>query len=85
MNTYEIVGLLAAILTISTALPTALKGIVYKQVDELSLRLLTLQLASYLLWLIYGIWISSPPLAVTNIITFTITGIIMVIKLRRSN
>lgn len=77
----SIIGLLAATLTSFAMLPQVIKIYRTKRTKELSLPTFVLFNCGLLLWLLYGIMIASPPLIAGNIVSLTLTGYILTMKI----
>ncbi len=82
MNTYTIIGLLAATCTTFSFLPQAVKVIRTKQTKDLSLVMYSVFTLGVFLWLMYGILVKDAPLIIANIITFILAAIILIMKIR---
>ena len=80
MNT-EFFGYFAAILTTSAFLTQLLKTLRTKKADYVSLVTLIMFILGVLSWIIYGYKISSTPILVANLITFTLNTLILISKL----
>jgi MtN3 and saliva related transmembrane protein len=78
----EWLGIVAATLTTLSFLPQAIKCITTKQTRDLSLGSQFLLLVGNIMWLIYGVYITSWPLIGANVVTIALVGIILVTKLR---
>ena len=77
MNFGNILGWLAAILTLILILPIVLQQWKSPQDKRISTRNFILILITALLWIIYGTQNSSPALVITNIIIFLACGILL--------
>ena len=77
----EFFGYFAAILTTSAFLPQLLKTLRTKKADDVSLVTLIMFILGVLSWIIYGYKISSTPILVANLITFTLNILILISKL----
>lgn len=82
IDKYEIIGLLAAVLTTSSYVPQVFKTWKTKSVDNLSLTMYLAMFIGILLWLIYGIHLNSFSMIIANSITALLTLIIIILKLR---
>lgn len=80
----EIIGLCAAVLTTAAFLPQVYKTWKTKDVSALSLPMLALFFVGVLLWLIYGVLLSSPSLILANSITIISVMILFVFKIKYS-
>jgi MtN3 and saliva related transmembrane protein len=82
MDTFTIIGLLAAFCTTISFFPQVIKTIKTKQTKDLSRGMYSLLTGGILLWLIYGILIENLPLIVANLITLIFSSIILLSKIR---
>ncbi len=85
MEFTQIVGIFAAILTTSAFVPQALKIIKTKSTKDISLGMYIILTTGILFWLIYGILLGEPPIIFANSIGFTLTFIILLLKIRYRN
>ena len=83
MHTYnvELFGYFAAILTTAAFLPQLIKTLKTKKADDVSLVTLIMFVCGVFFWIIYGYKISSLPILVANIITFTLNFLILISKI----
>ena len=82
MESIEIVGLVAAFLVIISWIPQVQKSWKTKSTKDLSWGMIGILLVSQILWLFYGIAISSLPVALTNAFTTLFLSILAYLKLR---
>ena len=82
MNSVDIFGIAAAVLTTSSFLPQAIKTIRYKDTRSLSLPMYIILTTGVLLWLTYGILIRDFALIFANSITGLLALIILTAKIR---
>ena len=75
-------GFAAGTLTTLAYLPQALHSFRTRSVRDLSLAMLVTLNTGLLLWVVYGVWIGSMPLIVTNVLTFVLAFPLLVMKLR---
>ena len=80
----EIIGLCAAVLTTAAFLPQVYKTWKTKDVSALSLPMLAMFFVGVLLWLIYGLLLSSPSLILANGITLFSVLLLFIFKIRYS-
>ncbi|MFN3305906.1 MAG: SemiSWEET transporter [Candidatus Kapaibacteriota bacterium] len=85
MELTQIVGIFAAILTTSAFVPQAIKIIKTKSTKDISLGMYLILTTGILFWLIYGILLGEPPIIFANTIGFTLTFIILLLKIRYKN
>lgn len=78
----EIIGSLAAFLTTACWVPQAARTIRTRETRALSLPMYAILLTGNILWLIYGLAITSWPLIGSNIITGALVITILMLKLR---
>ncbi len=77
----EFFGYFAAILTTAAFLPQLIKTLKTKKADDVSLVTLIMFISGVGFWIIYGYEISSSPILIANIITFTLNFFILISKL----
>ena len=82
METVDIFGLLAALLTTSAFLPQVIKTLREKDTKSLSLPMYLILISGLLLWLTYGIMIKDWALIIANSITGILALIILVAKIK---
>jgi MtN3 and saliva related transmembrane protein len=82
MNMVTAVGLLAGTLTTVAFLPQVVHTWKSKSAKDLSLPMLLSFTTGVLCWLIYGIWIESIPIAITNGVTLVLAGANLALKLK---
>ena len=80
----EIIGFIAAILTTSAFIPQVYKTRKTKEVENLSLSMYLVMLSGVILWLIYGIYISSSAIIVANAFTSGLIMLLLSYKIRFS-
>lgn len=82
IDKYEIIGLIAAVLTTSAYVPQVYKTWKTKSAGNISLTMYVAMFSGILLWLVYGIHINSFAMIVANIVTAILTLIIIFFKLK---
>ncbi len=82
MNSEMIIGLTAATLTTVAYIPQAIKIIRTKHTKDLSLIMYIVLTVGIILWLVYGVMLSSLPIILANIVTVTLTAIILALKIK---
>ncbi len=82
METIDIFGFIAALLTTSAFIPQVIKTIREKDTKSLSLTMYVILTAGLLLWLTYGILIKDWALIIANSITGILALIILVAKIK---
>lgn len=82
IDIYEIVGLLAAVLTTSAYVPQVYKTWKSKSAGNISLAMYLVMFIGIILWLIYGIYLNSLAMILANSVTTILTLIIIVFKLK---
>lgn len=65
----ELIGLLAAVLTTAAFIPQVYKTWKTRDVESLSFPMLAMFFTGVSLWLVYGIYLSSPSLIFANSVT----------------
>ncbi len=82
IDTYELIGLTAAALTTSAFVPQVYKTWKTKSVNSLSLTMYSIFFIGIMLWLVYGIYLNSLAMIVSNIVTGVLALILIVLKLK---
>lgn len=82
IDSIEVLGLIAAILTTSGFLPQIVKTWNTKDVSSLSLPMYLVLCTGMILWLIYGIFTESLALIVANIVSSSLTFLLVVFILK---
>ncbi len=82
MNSYTIVGLMAAACTTVAFLPQAVKIIKTRDTRSLSLPMYMIFTTGIFLWLIYGIMVWDIPIMAANVITLILSSIILLFIIR---
>ncbi|MGC3964546.1 MAG: SemiSWEET transporter [Rhodocyclaceae bacterium] len=78
----ELLGYFAACLTTISFLPQALLIWKHRSAKGVSLSMYSVFVTGIGCWLIYGFFIGSWPLVVSNAVTFLLSGMILLMKLR---
>lgn len=82
MDTFTIIGLVAATCTTISFVPQALRTIKTKHTKDLSLTMYSLFTIGIFLWFVYGILVKDLPLMVANGITLLFTSTILILKIK---
>jgi len=82
MPALEIVGYIAATLSIICFVPQAIRVIKTRDTNAISFWMYFISLLSVIFWLIYGLMLSSVPIILKNVLVIFLSGIIFVIKTR---
>lgn len=83
MELKELVGYIAATLTTASFVPQAWKVFKTRRTDDLSLLMYSFFTLGVALWMVYGFWIGSMPVALANSVTLMLAGYILVMKIRQ--
>jgi MtN3 and saliva related transmembrane protein len=78
------IGYIAAACTSMSFLPQAIKVIKTNDTESLSIGMYSVFTFGVLCWLIYGIVLVDWPMIIANIITFTLAGIILALKVKHT-
>ena len=81
MDGFEIVGLVAAVLTTGAFVPQVYKTWKIKSADDISLTMYLVLFVGLILWLIYGIHLNSLPMILANSVTGILALIVLFFKL----
>ncbi len=82
MSVVTLIGLVAAFCTTLAYAPQALKTWRTRQTRDISLGMFALMVTGVALWLVYGVLIEDLPLILANLVTLSLAGTILVLKLR---
>ncbi|HVE60387.1 MAG TPA: SemiSWEET transporter [Chitinophagaceae bacterium] len=82
MNTTQIIGLTAGILTASSLLPQLIKTIKEKKADDVSLLMLFVLLSGISLWIVYGIKRDDFPIIATNAFSLLLNIIMIFLRIK---
>jgi len=82
MQTTDIIGSLAAIMTTVSFMPQVLHTLRTKDVSGISLGMYSVFTAGVSLWLVYGILLGELPIIIANAITVALASAILGMKLK---
>ncbi len=82
MNIFEILGMLAAVITTGSFLPQVYKTWKTKDTKALSLTMYITFFIGVALWLVYGIYLDSMPMIIANTITAISALALIALKLK---
>lgn len=82
MDSFEIIGFVAAFLTTLSFVPQVYKTWKTKEVADLSLVMYLAMFVGVGLWLVYGINIKSPSMIVANSVTMLLVLMVVIFKIR---
>jgi len=82
IDKFEIIGLIAAVLTTSAYVPQAYRAWKTKSAGSVSLTMYLIMLTGIILWLIYGIHLQSLAMILANSVTIVLTLTIIYFKLK---
>lgn len=78
----QVIGLIAATCTTLSFIPQVVKSWTTKETKDLSLPMCVLLTTGILLWLVYGIMRSDPPVIIANVVSGILTGSLLFLKIR---
>jgi MtN3 and saliva related transmembrane protein len=81
----NIVGVAAALCSMSSFVPQIIKMIRERDAEGVSLRMYLVTVAGFCLWIGYGVLIHSWPVAVSNAVNLALAGTILALKWRLSD
>lgn len=76
------IGLLAGILTTFAQLPQISKMLKTKSTADISYGMYLMLITGVALWIVYGIFIGSFPVMITNIVAFCLVSLVIIFKFR---
>ena len=82
MDTFELLGYLAAILTTISFFPQVVKIYKTKETKSISLSMYIVLIIGILLWLIYGVYLKSMPMIIANAVTLVLLIYILIMKIK---
>jgi MtN3 and saliva related transmembrane protein len=82
MSAVTLIGFLAAFCTTLAYAPQAIKTWRTRSTADISLGMFSLMVVGIVFWLIYGLLIEDLPLILANVVTLSLAGTILVLKLR---
>jgi MtN3 and saliva related transmembrane protein len=85
MDGISVLGLIAGVCTTASFIPQVIKTWKTRSAKDLSLWMFVVFCTGLLLWLIYGILINSFPVIISNLLTLSMAGIILVFKIKFGN
>ncbi|AVN58924.1 SemiSWEET family sugar transporter [Mesoplasma florum] len=74
----NVIGWMAFFTASFMMLPQVIKLVKHRKIEELSLFMYILATLNYLLWIVYGILLSSPQVYVANIFALTFSVLILI-------
>jgi MtN3 and saliva related transmembrane protein len=75
-------GMVAAVLTTVAFLPQVIRTWRTSSTSDISLGMFVTYVTGIALWLVYGLMIHDIPLIASNAVTFVLSGVILLLKLR---
>ena len=82
MQTTDIIGSLAAIMTTVSFMPQVLHTLRTKDVSGISLSMYSVFTVGVSLWLVYGILLGELPIIIANTVTVALASTILAMKLK---
>lgn len=84
MTLLDLLGLSAGSLTTLSFVPQVIKTWRSKSADDISTGMFVIFSIGLVMWLIYGLYLQSLPIIVSNIVTLALTVVILILKYRYS-
>ncbi len=78
----ELIGYIGAFLTTISFLPQAIQTIKTRDTSGISLAMYAMFVVGVVFWLLYGIFLNNITIIIANIVTLTLSGIVLVIKIQ---
>jgi MtN3 and saliva related transmembrane protein len=82
MTLLDLLGLSAGSLTTISFVPQVIKTWRSKSADDISTGMFAIFSTGLVLWMVYGIYLQSFPIIISNVITLVLTIIILILKYR---
>ncbi len=80
MDIALITGCVAGTFTTIAFLPQVIQSWQLKETRDLSLVMLVILCTGVSLWILYGFWMNSLPLIISNMVTITLVGFLLILK-----
>ena len=81
-NLDDLIGLVAGALTTASFVPQVRQSLRTRDLGGISLRMYSLFTAGVALWAVYGVFLGSWPVLITNAITLVLASTVLVLKLK---
>ncbi len=81
MVAQEVIGFFAGALTTVAFLPQVIKVYRRKSASDISWIMMLLFITGVVLWIVYGLLIQKSPIVIANIVTFSLSMAIIILKL----
>jgi len=78
----NVVGVAAAVCSMGSFIPQAVKIIREQDADSVSVRMYVVTVTGFGLWTAYGVLLKSWPLIGSNLVSLSLAALILVLKLR---
>lgn len=84
MNTMQIIGISAGVLTAVSMLPQLIKVLKEKHVEDLSIMMLLVLNTGLVLWVVYGFMRDDAPLIYTNSFSVLVNFTLIILRIKYS-
>ncbi|RYY90384.1 MAG: hypothetical protein EOO15_02865 [Chitinophagaceae bacterium] len=82
MDTTQVVGIVAGVLTASSLLPQVVKTLKEKKAAEVSKAMLGTLMSGVALWIVYGVLRSDIPIIATNCFSLLVNIVMMTLRIK---
>ena len=82
MNTTQIIGIIAGVLTSISMLPQLIKMIKEKKAGDVSIVMLLVLISGLALWGVYGFMREDWPIIVTNCFSFILNCVVLIFRIK---
>ena len=82
MNTTQIIGIIAGVLTSISMLPQLIKMIKEKKAGDVSIVMLLVLISGLALWAVYGFMRDDWPIIVTNCFSFLLNIVVLTFRIK---
>ena len=82
MNTTQIIGIAAGVLTSVSMLPQLIKMIKEKKAGDVSIVMLLVLISGLALWAVYGFMQDDMPIIVTNCFSFLLNVVVLIFRIK---
>ena len=84
MNTIQIIGIVAGILTSTAMIPQLVKILKEKEAENVSLFMIIVLMSGLATWTVYGIMKTDWPIIATNVFSFLVNLLMLIFRIKYS-
>jgi len=84
MNTIQVIGIAAGVLTSVSMIPQLIKMIQQKEAKDVSIIMLLVLMSGLVLWAVYGFMREDIPIIATNCFSFLVNVVVLTLRIKYS-